>query len=383
MWTRVALAAGCFASIMGFARLAYGLLIPAMRHALGGDLSTYGLIGTGNFVGYLIGALGATQLAKRDDRARVDLLFLLATAALLVGTGFAPSTLVLAIVRFLVGIASGVALTLTIALATEPVPADRRGLAAAIIWGGGAAGVAFVGLASLLIRPDDAAGWRIQWIAMGIAGAAVAVAFGRTVGADFTRTERHDDGAPIGLWLRPRYLALTLAYFAFGFGYIDILTFLGAALSRATGVSSGVVWAVLGTAGAVGAALWGPLLDRMRSGVPIALAASCCAGGAVMIATERPALALAGAFLIGVSFIGVPAMVGALVQQREGPGRYPRAFASITTVLGAGQILGPLVGGRLADAAGATAALVLGAAVLAVAAACALGYRRPSLAGLE
>jgi MFS family permease len=139
----------------------------------------------------------------------------------------------------------------------------------------------------------------------------------------------------------------------------------------------GDTWTVLGIAGVVGVAVWGPLVDRMRSGLPVALACACCACGAALVTLGTPAAALAGAVAIGVSFIGIPAMVGALLQQREPSQRYPRAFATITVMLGVGQIIGPLVGGEIADRFGTADAVLAGASALGVAAAAAAFYKRP------
>src|SRR2546427_4057679 len=50
-------AAASFAANLGFSRISYGLLLPSIRMDLRGDYSAYGLIGTANFVGYLLGTL--------------------------------------------------------------------------------------------------------------------------------------------------------------------------------------------------------------------------------------------------------------------------------------------------------------------------------------
>jgi predicted MFS family arabinose efflux permease len=368
-------AAACFAAIMGFSRLAYGVLVPAMRSSIGGSFALYGAIGGANMLGYLAGSLLTTRLARRPDRARVNTIALVVMSVAMAACGLAAGAPMLAILRFAVGVASGIALALTLSLAVEHIPAARRGLAAAIVWGGGCAGIAITGLAGRYVAPGA---WRIEWMAMGIAGLLVAAIYARMTGGTFAAAERADDGGAIGIFAKSRYLALSVAYFAFGVGYIDVVTFFGAALGRAHGMSVATTWTVLGLAGIAGVAIWGPLVDRFRSGVPVGFACATCALGALLVARGNAAAAVAGAVAIGISFIGVPAMVGALLQQREPGVRYPRAFASVTVVLGVGQIVGPLVGGLIADAFGTSNALVAGAAALAFAAGSALLYRRPA-----
>ena len=376
MWTRVAWAAATFAGIMGFSRLSYGVLVPDMRAALGGSFALYGAIGTANMIGYLAGSLLTTGLARRPDRSRINTIALVAMCLAMGASGFVVEPLTLGFLRFAVGLASGIALALTLALAVEKIPPARRGVAAAIIWGGACAGIALVGAASGLVAAAGPNAWRIEWVAMGIVGLLVSAVYAKLSGGAFAAAERRDDSGGIGLLVRSRYRALTIAYFAFGVGYIDIVTFLGAALGHAGGMSAGTTWCLLGIAGLIGVTIWGPLVDRLGSGIPVAIACLGCAGGAGVVAFAQPA-ALAGEIAIGISFIGVPAMVGALMQQRESGTRYPRAFASMTVVLGVGQIIGPLAGGFIADRFGTPAAIAAGGCALAIAALAAAFYRKP------
>jgi predicted MFS family arabinose efflux permease len=213
---------------------------------------------------------------------------------------------------------------------------------------------------------------------MGAVGIVAAFTFAALTSGTFSAGERRDDGGAVGLFARTRYRALSISYFAFGVGYIDIVTFFGASLARAHGLSIGAAWTVLGTAGLVGIVVWGPLVDRMRSGLPVAIASACCALGAALVAIGTPLSAFTGAVAIGLSFIGIPAMIGALLQQREPGTRYPRAFASMTVVLGVGQIIGPLAGGFVADRFGTSTAIAAGAFALGAGACAALFYRRPN-----
>ncbi|MBD5634323.1 MAG: YbfB/YjiJ family MFS transporter, partial [Candidatus Eremiobacteraeota bacterium] len=171
MWLRVGWAAACFAAIMGFSRLAYGVLVPAMRASLGGSFALYGAIGGANMIGYLAGSLLTTRLARRPDRARVNVTALASMCAAMAACGFVREPIALGVLRFAVGVASGIALALTLALAVERIPSARRGVAAAIVWGGGCAGIAIAGAATAFVSPASATAWRIEWIAMAAVGA--------------------------------------------------------------------------------------------------------------------------------------------------------------------------------------------------------------------
>jgi predicted MFS family arabinose efflux permease len=376
MWVRIGWAAACFGAIMGFSRLAYGLLVPAMHASLGGGLDAYGTIGAANLAGYFVGSLLATRLAALPHRVRINLFALLAMCAAIAASGLAHDLITLGVLRFLVGVASGIALTLTLSLAVEGVPQTMRGLAASLIWSGGTAGMAIAGGGSIAF-PLDGNGWRFAWLALAAVGAVVALVYARVARGAGARATIADDGEPIGLWSRQKYLLLAIGYAAYGFGYIDVVTFFGAAIARTHATNIGLAVVILGGSGTIGALVWGPLVDRFRSGVPIGIASGLCAIGAILLSRESAPLVLAGAFVLGLSFIGVPAMIGALAQQREPAERYARAFATLTSTLGVGQIIGPFTGGLVAEHFGTSVALAVGAAALAISAiACGL-YRRP------
>ncbi|MBD5605782.1 MAG: YbfB/YjiJ family MFS transporter, partial [Candidatus Eremiobacteraeota bacterium] len=122
MWIRVGWAAAAFAAIMGFSRLAYGVLVPAMRSSLGGGFALYGAIGGANMIGYLAGSLLTTRLARRPDRSRVNAIALFAMCAAMACCGLVTEPVALGVLRFVVGVASGIALALTLALAVERIP---------------------------------------------------------------------------------------------------------------------------------------------------------------------------------------------------------------------------------------------------------------------
>ena len=376
MWVRIASAAACFAAIMGFSRLAYGLLVPAMQASLGGGLDIYGLIGAGNLGGYFAGSLIAARLAALRHRSRLNGGALIAMCLAIAGSGFAHDLFTLGLLRFFIGVASGVALSLTLALAVEGVGQSIRGRAAALVWSGGTAGMSLVG-AGAVIFPFGGDTWRYAWFAMALIGILAALIFSRVAQTEGRRAGAADDGVPIGLWSPRKYLFLAVGYTAFGFGYIDVVTFFGAALARTHAAGLGLAVLILGGAGTLGALCWGPLVDRFRSGVPIAAAGGLCAAGALMLSLRDSFPVLMGAFVFGIGFIGVPAMIGALAQQREPPQRYARAFALLTSTLGVGQVIGPFAGGMVARILGTTASLELGAFSLLLSAIFCGCYRRP------
>lgn len=69
------------AAALGFARFAYSLLLPAMRHGLHWSFAQAGSLGTAMAAGYLLGSLLTVQAERWLGTARVFVHGLLLTAA--------------------------------------------------------------------------------------------------------------------------------------------------------------------------------------------------------------------------------------------------------------------------------------------------------------
>ena len=163
-------------------------------------------------------------------------------------------------------------------------------------------------------------------------------------------------------------------YTLFGVGYIGYMTFV-VALLRAQGAGVGAItvfYALLGLAVVASGRIWAALLDRHRTGRPLATL-----NALLGVATVLPALTqwwpvvLASGLLFGGVFLSVVASTTALVRHNLPPAAWAAGISAFTTVFAAGQIVGPTVVGWIADGPGglargllfSAAALWLGAAL--------------------
>ncbi len=385
-------AAATFAVVLGFSRLSYGLLLPALRADLHGSYSRFGRVGTANLAGYLLGMLLVPPLVTRAGRReRLNTVAIVAMSAAMIASATSLTVTQLGLWRLLVGIASAPATVLTISLTLERVAPAARGRAAGVIWMGGAAGVAVSGLvAPFVVGTGASPAWRLTWAAMGGIGIVAAVGLRRALRAapvpDATETTTHIAmgqrgerpltwGATFISLLRPRgLLALTLAYTAFGGGYIIYFTFFIALVQRqgVPGVFAGLVWTALGLAGVAGGLLWGRAIDARPTGFTLAAALALSAAGALGvtgIATEG-----IGVLLMGSASFGVPTMFTALLRRAVPAARYTASLSLLTAALALGQMIGPLIGGAVADSHGLKLATAAAAIALALAALLAAGY---------
>jgi hypothetical protein len=132
-----------------------------------------------------------------------------------------------------------------------------------------------------------------------------------------------------------------------------------------------VVWSVLGLAIMISPIPWRIPLSRWRGGWPLSAALGACALGAAipLLSTSLPAMILSAA-LFGGSFFIPPSAVTALARARLPRAAWGAGIATYTVLFGAGQPIGPILAGAVADATGTLfAGLATSVAVLLIGAA--------------
>jgi predicted MFS family arabinose efflux permease len=348
---------------MGIGRFSLTPLLPLMQQDADLSLTVGSWLATGNYVGYLVGAVACILMTPRPAPAvRWGLVGVGLTTLLM---GFSQGPALWLVLRFLAGMASAFVLVGTSAWAMPILRQHGREDWAAHVFSGVGIGIAFAGLFGLAAG-IDAWSSRATWIVLGIVAVVLAVLLWRPLGADLPQAQAGGQG-PRAL-PRPALIAAA-CYAAFGFGYIIPATFLPA-LARGyidNPAMFGLVWPVFGAAAALSTfasclfgrgltprQLWmrakwvlsaGVLAPAIAVNVPTLLLSAVCVGGTFMIITMagiREALRLGGA----------PASL---------------AVGVMTAAFGAGQIGGPLTVSLLGrtDHAFALASLIAVACLVA------------------
>ena len=130
----------------GFGRMAYSIILPQMTEGLGLNWTQAGLLGTANFVGYLLFALAGGYLASRYGTRRVILFSLLITALSLALTGTSSTFQTALVMRFITGMGSSGVYMPAMSLGSLWFASKRRGLATGIIGCGPGVGIFLTGV---------------------------------------------------------------------------------------------------------------------------------------------------------------------------------------------------------------------------------------------
>ncbi|HEY3489354.1 MAG TPA: YbfB/YjiJ family MFS transporter [Candidatus Deferrimicrobiaceae bacterium] len=351
---------------MAIGRFVFAPILPMMQRDLGVTHATAGGLASLNYIGYLAGALACSVRPGLLRSGAVNLGALSASIATTFLMAATTSTAAWGTLRFVSGAASAV---LFVAISIEV--AERMAQAGAERWSGALYGGIGLGIAltgTLVPRLDALGGWRGAWVGMGalaivLALLGVALAHKRTPSM---RIETRDAGGAGDLG---SIRILAAAYFLEGLGYIVSITFIVVMVARIPGLASFAPssWVVVGLAAAPSTLLW--QWAGRCIGVKAALFLAYviqCVGILVGVKAATVPLVILSAACFGGTMLGIVTLAMAEGSRRAGRDAR-RAAGILTTCFGAGQVLGPSIAGRIADAQGSfEIPLLLAAASVAV-----------------
>ncbi|MEM6694498.1 MAG: YbfB/YjiJ family MFS transporter [Pseudomonadota bacterium] len=368
------LALGIAASI-GFARFAYGLILPAMQADQDWSYAQAGWINTANALGYLGGAFLTLTLVKHLSPERMFSWGVIVTAVSLVLSGLTQTFALLTLWRIASGLA-GAAVLVSGSVLVGAVFADpkRMALAVAIYFGGAGFGMVLTGATlPALFAIQGPSAWPAAWIGLGVASGIAAVLsiwavrnLGRSeIPAPALSDPSHAPRLPVG-----QLLFSLLGYGLFASGSIIYLTFLVVWMQEnAAGPALvSVTWITIGLAVVVSPLLWRSVLMRFDNGVPLALAIGVTALGALLpLAIPGGTALIVSALFFGLACFTPPAALTAFSRRNLPPQSQGAAMALFTIMFATGQTIGPVAGGALGDLTGSIkGGLVATVAVLVI-----------------
>ncbi len=358
----------------GFGRMSYTIILPAMKDGLQFNYTQLGLLGTGNFIGYLTMAIIGGFLAARFGTRIVITLALILMGVTMILTGLAQSFGFAFAMRLLTGLGNGASYVPAMALGSAWFAMKKRGFATGIVSAGIGAGTLISGL---VVPPILASfgqnGWRFSWY---ILGGAVLIISGIVCG--FVRSRPDEMGMqqvgaeaaevpPPGLadtkkvstlqWTgvikMGKVWYLGAVYFFYGLSYIIYMVFFAAYLVKEMGFTqeaAGGLWALVGGLSIFCGVIWGGISDRLGRSKGAALAYLVLGLSYVIYALIKAKFGIyLSAVMFGLTAWSIPTIMAAAAGDFVGPRLAPAGLGFITLFFGVGQALGPALGGYLAD----------------------------------
>ena len=358
----------------GFGRMAYTILLPAMKDGLNFDYVQLGLLGTGNFIGYLSMALIGGFLAAKFGTRIVITFALVLMGITMILTGLAQSFSFAFAMRLLTGIGNGAAFVPAMALGSAWFSIKKRGFATGIVSGGIGLGTFLSGIiVPFILTSHGADGWRYSWYILG-----TVVIFTAIIIFLFLRNHPEDKGLlPVGekepvknqssnnkassldwskVYRMKALWYLGIVYFFYGLSYIIYIVFFAAYLVKEMGYTqawAGGLWAAVGGLSIFCGVIWGGISDKIGRDKGAAMAYLVLGLSYIIYALLKfEAGFYLSAILFGLSAWSIPTIMAATAGDLVGPRLSPAALGFVTLFFGIGQSIGPALGGYLADASG-------------------------------
>jgi len=338
-----------------------------MAGALGLTRTEAGLLMTANLTGYLLFSLLGGSLASRYGTRKVMTYSLILIGITLILTGLSTNYYHLLFLRFLTGFGNGGVYIPAMALGALWFSSKQRGLVTGIAGAGPGAGIFFTGI---IIPPIlYSRGWNESWFAMGLLVLAIYVLcffLLRDHPQEKTQIKQKDDSAsddsapddstPKGwrtVYRHPGIRNLGLVYIMYGFAYAGYATFFHAFLNTEMGLAehqSAAMWSLAGGLSLFSAMMWGRISDKLGRKYALSLVYLV---NAVSYALFFFCDTLSGyyfsAILFGLGLGSIPTIVAASAADQVGPKLASTAMGFLTAFFSIGQLIGPALGGYLAD----------------------------------
>jgi MFS family permease len=355
-WLTVATGMLIIIAVLVFARLAFGLVLPAMREGLGLSYQQAGNLGTATALGYLALVLYAGGVAARRGGRFAVMLGITVTTAGFAGLSLVPGYLPALALMVLLGVGTAFGFTPLISLVSAWYPKTRGSIIGFLISGVGFGMLLSGWMVPRVIALFDGTGWRQVWMVFACGGVLAwlaAFAFLKNPplqqGHVVTRSERRQ------VFRNPHVITVGLLYGVIGVIYIvqSVFMYSFAVEEGVSPIAAGNLTAVMGLLVALSGPGWGWFGDRFGRGLTLLISTTT-----VTLATALPVVwpefngFVAHYLLLGAAMNGMFITILAIATERVSMREAPVAVSFVTVFFATGQLVGPVGAGILIELGG-------------------------------
>ncbi|MCZ4353559.1 YbfB/YjiJ family MFS transporter [Roseovarius aestuarii] len=367
-WTVAAICGLSVLCGLGLGRFAFGMMLPSISQDLGLTYSQSGMLGFSNLTGYLMAVPLIPILVRRIGTRVTVSLSLLVMALSMVAMAVTHSFVWLTAFYFVTGLSSGAVVLPSMSAMSKWFAPSHRGLSSGMVMAGAGFGIILSGFAVPRLVPlGTIAAWQVGWLIFG--GLTVVVSI---VAFVFIRDTPEDRGLrpfgraaiQTGTALQPlvrsaKFKLLThlgAVFSIYGATYMLYVTFIVTSMIDSYGMTeaqAGVLWSWFGSLSIFSGLLFGALSDRVgrRAGLAAAFGVLTLSYG--LVGFEVPGIGLyLSVILFGISAWSIPVIMAASAGDYFGASGGAGALAILTLFFSAGQAVGPIVAGVLAEMLG-------------------------------
>ncbi|QSB08475.1 YbfB/YjiJ family MFS transporter [Lysinibacillus fusiformis] len=332
---------------MGISRFAFTPILPFMRRDVGFSLEVAGFLASSNYIGYFIGALWAGFIYRQ--RKNVLLASVVINVLSVVLMGLIEVYSIWLVLRLIAGITGGIIFVLTSSIIMDYLAKHSLSRWSGYVFSGIGLGIAISGLCVPALEIRFA--WQGTWLGLGILSAIflfITYYLWRSLAVqDITKvTKTLDTKMTKGFmpWL-------ILSYGLEGLGYIITGTFLVDIIHNIPSLQaySSYSWVIVGLAAIPSAPVWTILLERF-SAIKILFVAYILQVVGILLPVFAQTVwsVLLASFLFGLTFVGIVTLTTSYARQLF-PTQSGFVVSLLTTFYAFGQIIGPIVAGKLVE----------------------------------
>lgn len=331
---------------MGVSRFVFTPILPFMRRDAGFTLETAGYLASSNYVGYFIGALWAGFLFRR--KKMILLVNVLINVASVIWMGLTEMFTLWLLLRLIAGITSGFIFVLTSSIIMDYLAQEVLTKWSGYLFSGIGLGIAISGL--FVPYLELAYTWKGAWLGLGLLSLAffcvTLVTWRNLTIQDGVKKVKASNGKMTAGFM-PWLIA---SYGLEGLGYIITGTFLVDIIHNIPSLSSysSYSWVVVGLAAIPSAPVWIVLLSKYSPVHILSVAYILQVIGILLpVFSQTAPSVLVSSFLFGLTFVGIVTLTTSYARQLF-PTQSNAVVSILTTFYALGQIIGPIIAGKLA-----------------------------------
>ena len=335
------------------------MILPNMQVDLSLNTTQIGLIGSANFLGYLLGLFftgtfyakfGPATLIKRSLLTQSFCMLIMA-----VSDNYLLSSFVFCIAGFFGAMANISVMTYI----TQIVPKAIKGKATGIIVMGIGSSIIFSGMiVPLFDKFYDEFSWRISWFSFAVIIFIISfiIKKGLSFPLHVITTSINSNYSLKKTFSDKRFLQVASIYLLFGVTYVVYMTFFILAAEVKWQVStevSGIFWTLLGFASLLSGPIFGAIADKLGNYKTLSLIFFIQVIAHAILSFNAPiTLVWFSALLFGISAWGVPTIMAILSSELFGTTHTAKILSFVTIFFAIGQIVGPVGAGYIVDVSG-------------------------------
>lgn len=343
---------------MGIGCFAYTPMLSSMQQSLGWSSSEAGIIAMSNYLGYFVGALLLSFLVIRGKKEVLSIALLVNVVTTFM-MGFCHDFVLFCVIRFLSGISSGFIFILCSQIVLSYITHLQKSSWSGILYSGVGLGIMISSLILMLF--SDVFIWRSIWKMLGYVSAVLSLLgilfMPHTLEEEIKTTKSSTLKKPIH-WL-------IFAYDLEGLGYIITGTFIVAIAQEMPTLQwdATIIWLIVGIAAIPSCWFWVRLAEKNSYKQILAIALFVQAFGIVIPAIAATKVGfLISAILFGLTFMGITTLANAIGKEHDA-----QSLSRLTAVYALGQMVGPMIAGKLLDQLHFSAAFIFAASCIVLA----------------